>query len=138
MLQMSLKTVCFVFLVFPFCNVCAFVAPRQCIVCGKLARWECRECFGEHDVGLESTAFCTECRDKTHSHVKRAGHHPKPLKVSPDFAIMEDHCLPPRLYMELFAVICIETSHYVAFVKCGVGHEAPWCFFDSMADRKGG
>jgi ubiquitin thioesterase CYLD len=39
--------------------------------------------------------------------------------------------------MELFAVICIETSHYVAFVKCGVGHEAPWCFFDSMADRKG-
>lgn len=46
-------------------------------------------------------------------------------------------CRPPRLFMELFAVICIETSHYVAFVKCGVGHEAPWCFFDSMADRKG-
>lgn len=39
--------------------------------------------------------------------------------------------------MELFAVVCIETSHYVAFVKCGSGSEAPWCFFDSMADRKG-
>ena len=39
--------------------------------------------------------------------------------------------------MELFAVVCIETSHYVAFVKCGVGADAPWCFFDSMADRKG-
>lgn len=43
----------------------------------------------------------------------------------------------PRVFMELFAVLCIETSHYVAFVKAGVGHEAPWCFFDSMADRKG-
>ena len=43
----------------------------------------------------------------------------------------------PRLYMELFAVMCIETSHYVSFVKCGLGPDAPWCFFDSMADRKG-
>ena len=39
--------------------------------------------------------------------------------------------------MELFAVMCIETSHYVSFVKCGLGPDAPWCFFDSMADRKG-
>ena len=39
--------------------------------------------------------------------------------------------------MELFAVVCIETSHYVSFVRCGSGRNAPWCFFDSMADRKG-
>ena len=39
--------------------------------------------------------------------------------------------------MELFAVVCIATSHYVAFVKCGPGPDAHWCFFDSMADRKG-
>ena len=39
--------------------------------------------------------------------------------------------------MELFAVVCIETSHYVSFVKCGPGPDAPWCFFDSMADRRG-
>lgn len=39
--------------------------------------------------------------------------------------------------MELFAVICIETSHYVSFVKAGSGLDAPWAFFDSMADRKG-
>ena len=42
-----------------------------------------------------------------------------------------------RLLMELFAVVCIETSHYVSFVKCGLGPDAPWCFFDSMADRRG-
>lgn len=40
--------------------------------------------------------------------------------------------------MELFAVVCIETSHYVSFVKCGSGEDDQWCLFDSMADRKGG
>lgn len=39
--------------------------------------------------------------------------------------------------MELFAVLCIETSHYVAFVKYG-GADSAWLFFDSMADRDGG
>jgi hypothetical protein len=38
--------------------------------------------------------------------------------------------------LNLFAVLCIETSHYVAFVKCHKQdgqHE--WIFFDSMSDR---
>jgi hypothetical protein len=35
--------------------------PRQCIVCGKLARFECRECFGQCGPGLESIAFCEPC-----------------------------------------------------------------------------
>ena len=39
--------------------------------------------------------------------------------------------------MELFALLCIETSHYVSFVKCGSSPDSPWCLFDSMADRKG-
>ncbi len=39
--------------------------------------------------------------------------------------------------MELFAVVCIQTSHYVSFVKCGTGDGAQWVFFDSMADRMG-
>ncbi len=30
------------------------------------------------------------------------------------------------LYMELFAVIGIETSHYMAFVKCGVVQDEPF------------
>ena len=42
-----------------------------------------------------------------------------------------------RKMMELFAVVCIETSHYVAFVKAGTGSDAQWIFFDSMADREG-
>ena len=56
-------------------------------------------------------------------HFQEFHHHPMPAT--------------PRLFMELFAVVCIETSHYVTFAKCGSGPDAPWCFFDSMADRKG-
>lgn len=114
-------------------------SPRQCIICGKLARWECRECFAEcsSTAGLESTAFCLNCLKVAHKHERRQVHKARELAVDPDFLEVEEQFRPPRLFMELFAVICIETSHYVAFVKCGVGHEAPWCFFDSMADRKG-
>lgn len=114
-------------------------APRQCCVCGKLAELECKECFGslQFGAGLESTSFCTQCLEKVHSHDKRTNHRPRELKVPQDFLIMAEHITVPRIFMELFAVVCIETSHYVAFVKCGSGLDAPWCFFDSMADRKG-
>ena len=38
--------------------------------------------------------------------------------------------------MSLFAVLCIETSHYVAFVRCETrGRPDRWVFFDSMSDR---
>lgn len=67
----------------------------------------------------------------------RINHVSKPIIVPKDFKTIADHMTLPRLYMELFAVVCIETSHYVAFVKAGSGPDAPWCFFDSMADRKG-
>lgn len=40
------------------------IAPRQCIICGKLAEYECRECFGQCGSGLESIAFCAKCMDK--------------------------------------------------------------------------
>ncbi|KAF7388073.1 hypothetical protein HZH66_010840 [Vespula vulgaris] len=112
-------------------------SPRQCTVCGKLAEFECKECYGECGIGLESIAFCAECLKTVHRHEHRTNHEPKKLSVPVEFAILQEHCPVPRLYLELSAVVCIETSHYVSFVKCGSGSEAPWCFFDSMADRKG-
>jgi ubiquitin carboxyl-terminal hydrolase CYLD len=104
-----------------------------------LAEWECKECFGVCQVGsgLESTAFCKKCLATVHSHQKRLNHKAKPLSIPHDFKIMADYNQVPRLFMELFAVICIETSHYVSFVKTGSGLDSPWVFFDSMADRKG-
>ncbi|XP_058121481.1 ubiquitin carboxyl-terminal hydrolase CYLD isoform X2 [Anopheles coustani] len=113
-------------------------SPRQCCVCGKVADFECRDCFGKmRNEGLEETAICKNCIDSVHQHNKRINHKPVPLTVPQDFIPMAAHCEVPRLYMELFAVVCIETSHYVAFVKAASGQDAPWCFFDSMADRNG-
>ncbi|KAM3964634.1 LOW QUALITY PROTEIN: ubiquitin carboxyl-terminal hydrolase CYLD [Aphomia sociella] len=109
--------------------------PRQCTVCGSLARWECGEC-GQNTRGAAlGGALCTACLRLTHA--SRPHHKATPLTICEEFANILESCPIPRVYMELFAVLCIETSHYVAFVKAGVGHDAPWCFFDSMADRKG-
>lgn len=110
-------------------------------MCGSdVALYECKECYEEKLLGdgLGIASYCKGCRETMHSHRIRVHHKPRPV-------------LLPRVYsqyssekrkldqqkMELFAVVCIETSHYVAFVKCGVEADAPWCFFDSMADRKG-
>ncbi|KAJ8947473.1 hypothetical protein NQ318_009776 [Aromia moschata] len=85
-------------------------SPRQCIVCGKLARYECRECFDDcSNAGLESTAFCLECLRTAHRHERRKHHSPTRLEVADDFSTMQDAYRPPRLFMELFAVICIES-----------------------------
>lgn len=152
--------------------------PRQCCICGQVADLECKECFGQFGEGLESTAFCSKCLEKSHAHKKRTKHSITKLTVPPEYrgskslihphtgspsivfdphtgsTSIESHTgspsieshtgsssgtmsQVPRVFMELFAVLCIETSHYVAFVKCGTGPHAPWCFFDSMADRKG-
>ena len=104
-------------------------------MCGsEIARFECKDCQ-IFTNGIRINSYCSDCNDQVHKHRDRSNHRPRPL-------------LPPRQFhnskqiaakhkMELFAVVCIETSHYVAFVKCGVGADAPWCFFDSMADRKG-
>lgn len=113
-------------------------APRQCIICGKLATQECLECYGDQSPGLDSTAFCDPCLTTVHNHHKRRNHRATKLSVPDEYHSNRSASDPtPRLFMELFAVVCIETSHYVSFVKCGLGPDADWCFFDSMADRKG-
>ncbi|SPP81617.1 ubiquitin carboxyl-terminal hydrolase CYLD isoform X2 [Drosophila guanche] len=114
-------------------------SPRQCSLCGKVAEFECNECFGSLQAGsgLECTAFCEKCLKTFHMHPKRMNHVQKKIFIPNDFRNMADHMTVPRVYLELFSVVCIETSHYVAFVKAGSGPDAPWCFFDSMADRKG-
>lgn len=66
--------------------------------------------------------------------------HPSRQKHSPHKLILPDH-LPAdahvqRKTMQLFAVLCINTSHYVSFVKYGTDPRS-WIFFDSMADRYG-
>lgn len=115
-------------------------SPRQCAVCGKLAQWECKDCYGtlECASGLESISFCKKCLNIVHAHEKRSNHAAAGLALNSDEVIEDSSGPVPRVHLDLFAVICIETSHYVAFVKAGSAPDAPWCFFDSMSDRIGG
>lgn len=67
------------------CQLFLLLAPRQCIVCGKLAGWECTECFGDHGAGLDSTAFCETCLTRVHNHMKRRKHKMNQLKVPQEY-----------------------------------------------------
>ena len=115
--------------------------PRQCNVCGRLAFLECRACFNRMELGLEGIDFCNDCYQRAHEYAHNSPKHdPTRLNYSSELVNkFKNVVLLPnlRVRMELFAVLCIQTSHYVCFVKCGKGAQANWCFFDSMADRIG-
>ncbi|XP_033754126.1 ubiquitin carboxyl-terminal hydrolase CYLD-like [Pecten maximus] len=120
-------------------------APRECIICGDLAMFECKDCYNTHGAGLNTIAFCEGCKQMSHMHKLRQHHKPRKISVPQEYRDRHSHQKNvtgqnpsiPREKMELFAVVCIQTSHYVSFVKCGKGRGAPWLFFDSMADRMG-
>lgn len=133
-------------------------APRSCghrgKDCDNLARIECKDCLheqsGRNQTRLASITYCHSCFQSKHfgKHATGIEWHDKKktlLNVTPSesvrrysnkLATTKDKEIP-RICMDLFAVLCIETSHYVCFVKCGTEPDSPWCFFDSMADRKG-
>uniref|UniRef100_A0A8C5TBX2 ubiquitinyl hydrolase 1 n=1 Tax=Malurus cyaneus samueli TaxID=2593467 RepID=A0A8C5TBX2_9PASS len=115
-------------------------SPRECCLCGDVATLECSECFKDKvfaATGLKQ--FCSSCSRQVHSHRRRQAHKPRRLHIPEEFRSCSARgCQQvPREKLELFAVLCIETSHYVSFVKYGPGSEH-WMFFDSMADRHGG
>ncbi|KAF4010690.1 hypothetical protein G4228_001940 [Cervus hanglu yarkandensis] len=113
--------------------------PRQCRICGGLAMYECRECYDDPDISAgKIKQFCKTCNAQVHLHPKRLNHKYNPVSLPKDLPDRDwRHGCIPCQKMELFAVLCIETSHYVAFVKYGKDDSA-WLFFDSMADRDGG
>ncbi|KAM9765434.1 LOW QUALITY PROTEIN: ubiquitin carboxyl-terminal hydrolase CYLD [Menidia menidia] len=113
--------------------------PRECRICGGLALYECRDCYEDGDITAgKIKQFCEKCNTQVHLHPRRKAHRHGKLSVPKE---LQDGTgrqgIFPRQRMELFAVLCIETSHYVAFVKYGSADSA-WLFFDSMADRDGG
>ncbi|XP_061642109.1 ubiquitin carboxyl-terminal hydrolase CYLD [Phyllopteryx taeniolatus] len=109
-------------------------SPRQCFICGQLAEHECLQCLPDHKLHPgRIKQYCTTCNIQLHRHSSRQGHSPKPLSVPAEVATAYP---APRHTMQLFAVLCIQTSHYVSFVKSGSDPHS-WLFFDSMADRCG-
>ncbi|KAK3574703.1 hypothetical protein QTP86_015398 [Hemibagrus guttatus] len=114
---------------------------QQCVLCGQLAYVECSQCFIDpvfSSTGLK--VFCENCSTQVHFHPSRQFHKPTSLRHPEGFLHSRSPGslvqTPRREKLELFAVLCIETSHYVSFVKHGP-KATDWIFFDSMADRKG-
>ncbi|CAB1353516.1 unnamed protein product [Coregonus sp. 'balchen'] len=107
---------------------------EECFLCGRLAEYECPQCLQDRKLqpGIIKQ-YCTTCKTQVHTHPSRKGHCPRALAVPAE--VPADAPLP-RHMMQLFAVLCIHTSHYVSFVKYGPGPRS-WLFFDSMADRCG-
>ncbi|XP_041917324.1 ubiquitin carboxyl-terminal hydrolase CYLD isoform X2 [Alosa sapidissima] len=113
--------------------------PRECRICGGLALYECRDCYEDGDITAgKIKQFCEKCNTQVHLHPRRKSHRHGKLSVPKELqeSVWRQGSFPHQR-MELFAVLCIETSHYVAFVKYGAADSA-WLFFDSMADRDGG
>ncbi|XP_078131973.1 ubiquitin carboxyl-terminal hydrolase CYLD isoform X1 [Sander vitreus] len=109
---------------------------RQCSICQAVAEWECLQCYEDPDITPgHLKQYCQTCNTQVHSHRKRASHGPVKIAVPRGTWTGPLHCTRRRL--SLFAVTCIETSHYVSFVKHGP-LPTDWLFFDSMADREGG
>lgn len=100
--------------------------PPACHADGRLATVKCVNCNED---------FCGDCFTKLH-YIQNQNH--KTVDIQSDFPTLLNHQTVPRIHMDLFAVVCIETSHYVSFVKAGELPDAPWLFFDSMSDRRGG
>ena len=95
-----------------------------CISCNNLARKFCETCVKKD---FKESFFCDN-----HS-CKSNGHESKEIKYSESSSIISTS----PIKLDLFAVLCIQTSHYVAFLKTGTSKKSPWIFFDSMSDRVG-
>ncbi|KAK5848239.1 hypothetical protein PBY51_005871 [Eleginops maclovinus] len=109
---------------------------RQCSICQAVAEWECFQCYEDPDITPgHLKQYCPTCNTQVHSHRNRASHHP--INISVPGGPWTGPLQSARQRMSLFAVTCIETSHYVSFVKHGP-LPTDWLFFDSMADREGG
>lgn len=109
---------------------------RQCSICQSVAQWECLQCYEDVDITPgQLKQYCNTCNTQVHTHKKRQTH--RPVEVRGPRGCWEGPVHGARQLMDLFAVTCIETSHYVSFVKHGPG-ATDWLFFDSMADREGG
>ncbi|KAK7910469.1 hypothetical protein WMY93_015153 [Mugilogobius chulae] len=109
---------------------------RQCSICESAAQWECPQCYDDPDITPgHLKQYCATCNTQVHSHKKRSSHSPLSIAVPQELTGASLRCTRQR--MTLFAVTCIETSHYVSFVRHGPDAQ-DWLFFDSMADREGG
>jgi ubiquitin thioesterase CYLD len=130
------------------------IPDRQIILDSKIVQLVCLRCKRtNHDTEqLCDFYFCDGCYSKESPSISMpptdttiicycAGCSRELHKNLTKQELLREHSNPKQMKnvsykLNLFAVLCIETSHYVAFVKCHKpDEEHEWLFFDSMSDR---
>uniref|UniRef100_A0A5S6QW25 USP domain-containing protein n=1 Tax=Trichuris muris TaxID=70415 RepID=A0A5S6QW25_TRIMR len=106
--------------------------PHSCWRCTRLAQLQCKECYLVKTQKLSDTFFCTKCFHEFHSSLTTDQDHAVVL-----LHIRDSYKVTEPIILQLASVMCIESSHYVSFVRTGHKPDAEWIFFDSMADREG-
>ena len=89
-------------------------STKPCMVPATVSCTQCAQTVFR--VNEKEVALCDSCSKKIHSTLITQ-HNPVDVTMFSK--------------MELLSVICIDTSHYVCFTRCG----DRWLFHDSMADR---
>ncbi|XP_030069130.1 ubiquitin carboxyl-terminal hydrolase CYLD [Microcaecilia unicolor] len=107
--------------------------PSECFICSGPAEYECGQCMKDPLLAPgPSKQFCHLCERQVHSHKERREH--KAERIESTRGLHRSSI--SRKKLQLFAVLCIKTSHYVSFVRYGPNKRS-WVFFDSMAGRLG-
>ncbi|VDM51390.1 unnamed protein product [Toxocara canis] len=113
-----------------------FDSKRPCTICFKAADLICPECFLTREVLLGDVTYCGCCYEKAHAGFD---HRPQPIRRSSQTeassSLSRRSQVIPQRKLQLAAVLCIEMSHYVTFVRTITANK--WLMFDSMADRVG-
>merc|ERR1712226_80444 len=118
-----------------FCSICE--EEKAAVRCKNCSISKTDKLFGgDENAKKEFTIahFCEDCFKQTHRG-SRKNHATDPV---PNTGSSEMTSLNGAKY-ELDAVICIQTSHYVSFVRTTMDSpdgKPTWLFFDSMADRQ--
>jgi len=115
-------------------NVMSY-ASTSCFVCENAAVYICKECRFSFGWERPFVYLCGSCKDLFHQNSTRLSHKVEKLDKRRRTERLQE-CNEIK-ELELFAVVCIQTSHYVTFTKCGEAPDDKWVFFDSMADRIG-
>lgn len=109
-----------------FCRKCKKTntrseAPIDFFTCDK-----CQQDVQQRSTDAMIECYCFGCLQKKHTNMNSSHRHEhKVTKIE-----------AKKHKLDLFAVLCIQTSHYVAFVKCKTQQGGvDWLFFDSMSDR---
>ncbi|CAF2483068.1 unnamed protein product [Rotaria sp. Silwood2] len=94
--------------------------------------YSCDECYSKESPSLTTpttdakvACYCRTCLMKLHEGLSHdvSNHNTRKIQIN-------------KHKLNLFAVLCIEIAHYVAFVKCKKqDQQGEWLFFDSMSDR---